>query len=269
MPVLDAFCRGYQKLYHHGHPEEAKLVELHGKDDKSEFLRAYFDHEYDKGVQMIERFTSITPEWKQGRILDFGCGAGGLTLRIREHCQETVGIDLDAQKLDFAREEAARRNIDKVEFICYEGGDVPLPDHSFDCIFCVDVVEHLPTPEKFIQDFRRLLKPGGWLLVSFGPPWRHAHGKHMWAKLPGWWTHLLFPQSVVMRVAGFESQTTYEELGMFRLTVGKYEKIMKKSGFETIFHENKINRVAKPLKNIPGLREYFISEVVGVYRNPA
>jgi glycosyltransferase involved in cell wall biosynthesis len=52
------------------------------------------------------------------------------------------------------------------------------------------------------------------LLLSFGPPWFHPHGKHMWSRLPGYWTHLLFPRSVVMEVRGYPTQTTWEDIGL-------------------------------------------------------
>ena len=97
-----------------------------------------------------------------------------------------------------------------VHFECYDGRSLPFEDASFDCIFYVNIVEHLPTPEFFIEEFERVLRPGGQLLLSFGPPWRHPHGKHMWSKLPGWWTHLLFPRSVVMEVRGFDPKTKWE-----------------------------------------------------------
>lgn len=268
MPLLDSLCRKYQSFFNHNHPEEAKLVELHSTGKIPEFLDAYFEHEYRKGVEVVARFSAITTAWQNGKSLDFGCGAGGLTYRIAEKSNEVVGIDLEEFKIEFARKQSVRLNANNVQFICYDGGNVPLEDACFDCIFCIDVVEHLPTPEKFIHDFYRLLKPGGFLLLSFGPPWGHAHGKHMWAKLPGWWTHLLFPQSVVMRVSGFPETATWEELGMHRLTVRKFEKIIRLTKFERIHQELLIKKILSSFKFVPFIRELFISEVVGVYRKP-
>lgn len=269
MVALDPVCRFYQSLFHHNHPEEARLVHLHHTGQHDQYLREYFDHELAKGGQVVERFARLAPQWKNGQSLDFGCGAGGLTYRIAEVSDRCIGIDLDPEKIAFGRGQALRVGRTNVEFLCYDGGDVPLPDASFDSIYCVDVVEHLPTPEKFVAEFRRLLRPGGMLFVSFGPPWGHAHGKHMWARLPGWWTHLLFPRSTCMRVSGFPAHTTWEELGMYRLTVGKFERTMKHSGFETLHYKPQIKRLFAPLKSIPFVRELFIGEVVGVYRKPA
>lgn len=268
MPILDSLCRKYQTIFQHSHPEEAKLVELHSTGKQSEFLDAYFKHEYEKGQVVVDRFRSINSEWTKGHSLDFGCGAGGLSVRIAENTTQTTGIDIEKYKLDFAKGKAKSLGRKNVDFIYYDGEAVPFEDGSFDSLFCIDVVEHLPTPEKFLGDFYRLLKPGGLLLLSFGPPWCHAHGKHMWAKLPGWWTHLIFPSKVVMRVSGFPEDTTWEQLGMHRLTVSKFEKIIKTSGFEVVHIERLIKRLLTPLRAIPFIRELFISEVVGVFRKP-
>ena len=43
---------------------------------------------------------------------------------------------------------------------------IPEPDASFDAIMCVEVFEHLPEPIKAIQEFARLLKPGGLLILT-------------------------------------------------------------------------------------------------------
>jgi len=271
MPILDTLCRSYQRLFRCSYPEEARLVELHSTGQTGQFLREYFDHEYAKGADSVARFGAFT-EIPRGRALDFGCGAGGLTFRIAEACGESVGIDIESERYQVEFAEARARELDRgnVRFVCYGGGTpVPFDDASFDCAFCVDVVEHLPTPEKFVSELFRVLKPGGKLLLSFGPPWRHAHGKHLWTKLPGWWTHLLFPRRVVMRVGGYPEAATWEDLGMFRLTVGTFNRIMRRSGFERLYHDEKINSLLWPLKLVPWVRELFIAEVVGVYRKPA
>jgi ubiquinone/menaquinone biosynthesis C-methylase UbiE len=266
--MLESLCRRYQSLFHASHPEEAKLVELHQSGRNDEFLKEYFEHEYRKGAQVLEKFRALAPQWKGGRCLDFGCGGGGLSYRLAEHCDSVVGLDLEEDKIAFAKAQADRLNRHNCEFICYPGGDIPLPESSVDSIVCIDVVEHLPTPDRFFAEFRRVLKPGGQLLLSFGPPWRHAHGKHMWAKLPGWWTHLLFPRRVVMKVAGYPHNPTWEELGIMRLTVGRFHRILKASGFETLVLQEHIKSALKPLKLVPLVRELFISEVVGVFRRP-
>src|SRR5262249_16713091 len=132
MSFLDWACRRYQRLFAVSHPEAEHLAALHTVKEDAEFLRAYFDHEYAKGAKTIDRFRKLSKDWEGGgRALDFGCGAGGLTYRLREVCDEAVGIDLEDHKLQFAREQASRLNINNVSFICYDGSKVPLTDSHF------------------------------------------------------------------------------------------------------------------------------------------
>lgn len=155
-----------------------------------------------------------------------------------------------------------------MRFVTSGGARLPFEDDSFDCVLCVDVIEHLPDPAHFIGEFHRVLRPSGQLFLSFGPPWFHPHGKHMWTRLPGLWTHLLFPRSVVMEVRGYPPQTTWEEIGLHRLSVRKFERAIQRSRFQEVFLEYRIKRVFTLLRLIPLIRELFISEVVGVFRKP-
>jgi SAM-dependent methyltransferase len=267
MRLFDALCRQYQSLFTRGYAEQANLVELQTTGLTDEFLAAYFAHEYRKGANVVTRFAGLADGWCGGRVLDFGCGAGGLTCRIAERGGDAVGIDLEPYKLDYAATQAERLGTN-ARFVCYDGGALPFDDDSFDAVFCVDVIEHLPAPEQFVAEFLRVLRPGGRLLLSFGPPWGHAHGKHMWTKLPGWWTHLLFPRAAVMRVAGYAPETTWEHLGMHRLTVGAFERVMRDSGFVCRHQRLMANKLVAPLRFVPVLRELFVAEVVGVYQKP-
>jgi SAM-dependent methyltransferase len=269
MPILDSVCRFYQRLFPGGHAEAEHLRTVFDTGDQATIMRESVEYGRRKGGRFVERFSAITTSWHGTRVLDFGCSAGGLSLRVRELCPDVVGLDVDRPKVEHAQKLARDQNLTGVEFLAYDGGPIPLPAAAFDTIFCVDVVEHLPDLPGYVAEFFRVLRPGGLLLISFGPPWRHAHGKHMWAKLPGWWTHLLFPRRTVMRVSGFAPETTWEELGIYRLTVGRFERTMRESGFETLHVRRHVKGPLRPLAALPWVREFFISELVGVFRKPA
>lgn len=51
---------------------------------------------------------------------------------------------------------------------------IPRPDASFDAIMCTEVFEHIPDPVSAIREFTRLLKPGGYLLIT-APFVSHTH----------------------------------------------------------------------------------------------
>lgn len=261
-------CRCYQSFFPRSHPQEERLVRLYQAEALELFHKEYFEHEFEKGAKFLKRFEPHSNEWCRWNVLDFGCGSGGLTYQLGTRFREAWGIDTDSEQVAFAARQINCRSEDNVKFCHYEGKQLPFPDASFDCIFCVDVIEHLPTPGFFVSEFLRVLRPGGQLLLSFGPPWRHPHGKHMWTQLPGWWTHLIFPRTVVMEVRGLPPETTWEELGLHRLTVSAFESIMARSPFEKVYMEYQMKTILRPFQRISWLREFVIAEVTTVFRKP-
>ncbi|MCS6979780.1 MAG: class I SAM-dependent methyltransferase [Flavobacteriales bacterium] len=96
----------------------------------------------------------------QSRVLDFGCGNGytALCLAERVPCQMT-GIDVirDINLLD----ETALR----IGFIQYAGGPLPFPAGSFDVVLASAVMHHTPDPVFYLDEFLRILQPGGRILL--------------------------------------------------------------------------------------------------------
>lgn len=101
---------------------------------------------------------------RQGVLLDAGCGSGQTMEWFRRTHPEwqTIGVDLAKDGLRAAQ--VARDNL-------VLGGSVlalPLPDASVDAIITLDVLQHLPLAggdADALGEFRRILRPGGWLLV--------------------------------------------------------------------------------------------------------
>lgn len=84
-----------------------------------------------------------------GTILDVGCGTGIIS-ELYPHL-DIVGIDISPGML--------RHN--KGKWIQGSAENIPLPDSSIDFIVCRSLLHHLPNPEKGLQEMKRLLKPGG------------------------------------------------------------------------------------------------------------
>jgi SAM-dependent methyltransferase len=82
-----------------------------------------------------------------------------------------VALDLSMQALTFVRsrlEEAASGPDGPCAYACIQsiGELLPLPGNSFDCVLLSEVIEHLPVPAVPILEARRVLRPGGRLLVT-------------------------------------------------------------------------------------------------------
>jgi SAM-dependent methyltransferase len=90
-----------------------------------------------------------------GRILDAGCGSS-LTV---QSLNNVVGMDLNEGKLRFLR----RYGMPLVRGSAFA---LPFLDQSFDCLVSQEVIEHLPYDEVIFSEMRRVLKPGGRLILG-------------------------------------------------------------------------------------------------------
>lgn len=99
------------------------------------------------------------------RILDIGSGAGqilGHLLKAADPQTEIIATDLSHQMLRRARN---RIKSDRPEYVAADMTNLPFADETFDCITCGWVVEHLSDPRPALHEFRRVLAPGGSVLL--------------------------------------------------------------------------------------------------------
>jgi 2-polyprenyl-3-methyl-5-hydroxy-6-metoxy-1,4-benzoquinol methylase len=88
----------------------------------------------------------------EGRILDFGCGSGALVHHLRSRGLDALGLELDNPVIRNAVPQTVR------PFVTFYQGGFPSPfaEKSFDCLFCSEVLEHIPDVEAAITDIARL-----------------------------------------------------------------------------------------------------------------
>ncbi|MBI4972714.1 MAG: class I SAM-dependent methyltransferase [Candidatus Omnitrophica bacterium] len=103
----------------------------------------------------------IIKELKPKRLLDAGCRHGFFSLRIKQETgAEVHGVDIS----DNALKSAIKKGI-----ICKQSDlSKKIPHHSetFDVVFSGEVIEHLQDPDAFLCECWRVLKPGGYLVLS-------------------------------------------------------------------------------------------------------
>ena len=101
-----------------------------------------------------------------GRVLEVGVGTG-ISLPQYKRSTRLVGIDIADAMLDKARERKRKLGLDNVEDIAVmDAEDLRYPDNSFDVVVAQYVVTAVPDPEKALDEFVRVVRPGGEIIIT-------------------------------------------------------------------------------------------------------
>ena len=120
--------------------------------------------EVGEGFDRQLRLLDINPG---NHLLDVGCGIGLQALVMAKWTGPTgkvVGTDISTVMIDIAKSRTAGSGY-PLEFLTADAAAQPFPDQSFDAIRTERVLMYVPDPYKVIQEFKRLLKPGGRLVI--------------------------------------------------------------------------------------------------------
>jgi SAM-dependent methyltransferase len=133
-------------------------------------------------------------------VLDLGCGYGGKTVEFRLQCgaSRVCGVEPHQSMIARAREYAATRPVDRVEFDVCGARSIPYADGTFDLVLTHDVLEHVDDPRVTVAEIFRVLRPQG-LSVNVFPLYLGALSHHLdyVVNLPG--IHWLFSPHTLVR----------------------------------------------------------------------
>jgi SAM-dependent methyltransferase len=240
-----------------------------------------YEQEFAVDIESTRRFFSrLRGNLEVGgkSVLDVGCGCGATCIEAaRRGAIRVVGVDI--QPLEWARHNLQAKYpelADRVQFISTDGSLGELGDEQFDVLISSDSFEHYQDPEGFVSVIGQRVRTGGVLAIGFGPLWKGPTGGHIeyMTKLP--WAHLLFPEHTIMterrRFRPAEKASRFDQVrgGLNKMTLGRFEQIMRGSGlrtryFETNMSDNPVVRAMGVASRVPHLREYFTANVYGIW----
>ncbi len=131
-------------------------------DDVDEHRRARFLSHIARAELRGESLVNLLPG--EGRILEVGCGTGGLLVAAARSGRSIVGTDIATRWLVVARRRLTDRGV-HVPLFGVEAERLPWPDGTFDCVVADSVLEHLDDPSRALREWSRVVRPGGRLLV--------------------------------------------------------------------------------------------------------
>jgi SAM-dependent methyltransferase len=241
----------------------------HHRDEK---LR--FEQQVLNTAQYVLPF--LQPNFQPGpqqRILEIGCGEGGVLMPFLQRGCQAVGVELVSYRLQlaagFLQEFLDKRQLELYCSDIYDIQPETLSAAGFDLILLKDVIEHIPDQERLLGWLKRFLRPQGLLFIGF-PPWYMPHGghqqicEHKWLSLVPY-LHLLpgrcYPS--VLRWCG-EQESTVHELMQVKATgisIERLESIIRRQGYRIIRKQfyliNPIYRFKfgiRPIRQMPIIR---------------
>ncbi len=96
------------------------------------------------------------------RVLDLGCGAGRFVAALRQAGADPVGVEIAEAALERARANAPGADLRLLE----DDGSLPLEHAAVDLVWCSEVLEHVADTAHLLLEVRRVLRPGGRLLIT-------------------------------------------------------------------------------------------------------
>ena len=111
-----------------------------------------------------ERLLSYVPTRKT--VVEIGFGAGGLLPDLAAKSVTVIGIDHSPAMLEEARQRLADERVNGVDLRLGEMTHLPLPDHFADCAVINMVLHHAADPPAVLAEIRRVLTPGGMLVLA-------------------------------------------------------------------------------------------------------
>lgn len=104
-------------------------------------------------------------EFVTGTVLDLGCGSRPFEAFFNGRVRHWIGADFPSTGHPHAQPD-----------VIADGMKLPLADQAFDTVLCTQVLEHVPEPVELLREAWRVLRPGGYLVLT-APQYNALHGE--------------------------------------------------------------------------------------------
>lgn len=239
--------------------------------------KKYFEMQTANALEYVLPFIEEKIPIKNGmRVLEIGCGEGGVLKAFVDHGCIGVGVEFDKIRIENASLWMADE-IDggKVSFVSKDiyQTDAEELDGKFDIIILKDVIEHIHDQAKLLQRMHQLLEPKGVIFFGF-PPWQMPFGGHQQICKNKWLSRMpyyhLLPKRLYAYVLKRKNENVDEllEIKETGISIERFERITKQTSYR-ILHKRHflINPIYKWKFNIKPRRQYAIIRAVPYLRN--
>ncbi len=122
------------------------------------FIRHHLTRHFDRGPAAEARLDGL-------QVLDVGCGGGLLSEPVRRMGAQVTGIDAGEKNIAIARLHAKQEGLD-IDYQHARPEDIAAQGRTFDAVLNMEVVEHVPNANAYLEATAALVKPGGVMALS-------------------------------------------------------------------------------------------------------
>ncbi|WP_447977158.1 class I SAM-dependent methyltransferase [Candidatus Nitrospira bockiana] len=190
-------------------------------DQQSNVYSSWYRADTPDGCAFLERkarvLECVGPN--AGVLLDIGCGSGVMSRELAAQASEYIGMDVAAGMIDAAR--AATTDLRNVQFRVGDVTRIDVANRSIDTVCAIGLLEYLDDPDAALREMRRVLRPGGRLILSVPYPYSPWRIWEQWVYLPA---RRALTALVPLRTPYLLTHRFY--------SVGEYRRLTGRHGFQ-------------------------------------
>lgn len=141
---------------------------MHTREEATAYDNIMKTYDFWMNRPQVQTVRGLLAKGNFGSLLDIGCGTGQIAISVAK-CQlglQVFGMDLSPTMLAVATENAKRNGMSKrVRFLRGNATNIPMRDDSLDMVINSHMLHHLSDPIPLLREMRRIVKPGGTLLM--------------------------------------------------------------------------------------------------------
>jgi SAM-dependent methyltransferase len=143
-------------------------------DTHSTSIRDEFAHQADAFArsptmslaETLDVVVDLAPADPGARVVEIACGPGLIARAMAPRLGSVLGLDLTPEMVEKARLDAATAGVENVSFEVGDATALGAADDSFDGAITRFSLHHIPAPVRVLEEMRRVVRPGGWVVVS-------------------------------------------------------------------------------------------------------
>lgn len=153
--------------------ENQKVREEYNSRFFNRWAQKYDGFRISRWFQYTQHLALSQFEWcPNNKLLDVGCGTGHAVLEAasRLPAGKACGVDISPAMIEKAAAKIRPEFVERIEFHCGGAEAIPYDERIFDCLLCTNSFHHYHRPDHALAEMKRVLKPGGMLVIFENAP---------------------------------------------------------------------------------------------------